>query len=177
MLSPRTRLEYSGVVESGAPIGIWETVSTQPSSNLAAMHVKVELPIKPDWPSVAEIEQQMAECDDRAIVERLRRKRRVRRVVGDGPLAPMPIWIWRVGDAILMGQPNEAYSWLQSELRRRFPEHAVVVMNLTNGSCGYLPPPELYDVDIYQVWQTPFDRGSLKLTLEACEQAIGKLLD
>jgi hypothetical protein len=177
MMPPRTRLQYSGVVESGAPIGTWKSVSAQPSSTLAAVQVKVELPIKADWPSVAEIEQQMAACDDRAIEERLRRKRRVRRVVGDGPLAPMPIWVWRVGDAILLGQPNEAYSWLQQELRRKFPERSVVVMNLSNGSCGYLPPPELYDVDIYQVWQTPFDRGSLELTLETCEKSVRQLLD
>ena len=30
---------------------------------------------------------------------------------------------------------------------------------------GYLPPEGLYDRDVYQVWQTPFDRGSLEATL------------
>lgn len=33
-------------------------------------------------------------------------------------------------------------------------------MNLINGSIGYVPPIELYDQDVYTVWQAPFDRGS-----------------
>jgi hypothetical protein len=61
---------------------------------------------------------------------------------------------------------------MQVELRRRFPERTVVCMNLINGSLGYLPPAELYDADVYAVWQTPFDRGSLERTLETATQAI-----
>jgi hypothetical protein len=35
-------------------------------------------------------------------------------------------------------------------------------MNIVNGSAGYLAPAELYDTDIYQVWQAPYARGSLE---------------
>ncbi len=45
-------------------------------------------------------------------------------------------------------------------------------MNLINGSLGYLPPADLYDTEIYPVWQTPFDRGSLEKTVQAMTQAI-----
>ena len=49
-------------------------------------------------------------------------------------------------------------------------------MNLINGSIGYLPPADLYDTEVYPVWQTPFDRGSLELTLETMTQAIRNAL-
>lgn len=49
-------------------------------------------------------------------------------------------------------------------------------MNLINGSIGYLPPEHLYDTDIYPVWQTPFDRGSLEITLEAMSSGITNLV-
>ena len=49
-------------------------------------------------------------------------------------------------------------------------------MNLINGSIGYLPPEDLYDTDIYPVWQTPFDRGSLEVTIEAMTSGITDVL-
>jgi hypothetical protein len=61
---------------------------------------------------------------------------------------------------------------LQTELRRQFESQSIVCMNLINGSLGYLPPSERYDSDIYPVWQTPFERGSLEKTLQAMIQAI-----
>ena len=80
-----------------------------------------------------------------------------------------------VGDGYFVGQPNEAYSFLQTELRRTTPGGAVVAMNLVNGSIGYLPPERLYGRDLYQVWQSPFDRGSLERVTAAARRAIQAL--
>jgi hypothetical protein len=82
---------------------------------------------------------------------------------------------WRIGDAVLVGCGGEAYSQLQQQLRHRFPELAVVCMNLINGSVGYLPPADLYDLDVYPVWQTPFDRGCLERISDAMTTAIESL--
>jgi hypothetical protein len=65
---------------------------------------------------------------------------------------------------------------LQKELRRRFSDRTVICMNLINGSIGYLPPATLYDTDVYPVWQTPFDRGSLETTIEAMTGVIKDVL-
>jgi len=175
MLPHQTKLEYSGAVESGAPLAIWGHAPQSPPQTLKAILLEAELPLK-EMPSVVEIEQELQQCQDRVLAERLLRKRRVRQIVGEGPSTKMSVWIWRVGDAFLVGHPNEAYSWLQTQLRQRFPKQPVAVMNLVNGSCGYLPLPDLYDRDIYQVWQSPFDRGSLEQTYKAAEQAIEQLL-
>ena len=48
-------------------------------------------------------------------------------------------------------------------------------MNLINGSIGYLPPDELYDLDLYQVWQTTFARGGLETMIEAMAEMISEL--
>jgi hypothetical protein len=142
---------------------------------LKASETTIDLNIK-DWPSADELERERLDCTDRALEERLRRKRDIRRSLGDGKTFPLPIHAWRLGDAILIGSCCEAYSMLQQELRRRFPDNAIVCMNLINGSIGYLPPAEFYDVDVYQVWQTPFARGSLERLLEAMTHVIAGLL-
>ena len=81
-----------------------------------------------------------------------------------------------MGDAVLVGCCAEPYAVLQKELRLRFPQQTILCLNLINGSIGYLPPADLYDSDVYPVWQTPFDRGSLELTIETMTQAIHDVL-
>jgi hypothetical protein len=167
-----TGLRYAGVVESGAPLAIWERAPFTPSPALEAVKVDVELPLKADLPSTAHLERELRAVADPFLQERLRRKLRIRRDVGEGDTSPMPLWVWRVGDATFLANPNEAYSRLQTELRGRFPGQILVVMNVTNGHTGYLPPAELYDFDLYQVWQTPYDRESLERVIEAGERQM-----
>lgn len=170
-----TRLAFAGTVESGAPLAVWKHGARSLSQELRAMQTTASLPLK-NWPSAEELEQQRLACRDRAMEERLRRKRDIRRGLGDGSTFNLPIYAWRIGDAVLVGSCCEPYSILQQELRRRFPKHPILCMNLINGSLGYLPPADLYDTDVYPVWQTPFDRGSLEQTLETMTQAIRDVL-
>ena len=170
-----TRLAYAGIVESGAPLAIWKHKSRVISRVLRARQVMVELPLK-NWPTTDELEQQRIACTDRALQERIRRKRDIRRVLGDGSTFLLPVQVWRIGDAVLVGCCGEPYSLLQKELRSRFSGRTILCMNLINGSLGYLPPAELYDTDTYAVWQTPFDRGCFEKTLAAMTQAIHDIL-
>jgi len=172
---PGARLAYEGVVESGAPLAVWRQKPELPSNALAAVRRDVEIPLKP-MPPAAEIEAQWRACDDPVMKERLARKLAVRKIVGDGDSMRVPLYAWRVGDAILVGQPNEAYSRFQTKLRARFPGRAIAVMNLVNGSAGYLPPREAYGQDIYQVWQSPYAAGSLEILIESAEQSIAELI-
>jgi hypothetical protein len=174
MLPPQTELDYTGVVESGAPLAIWKRAPRAAPTTLSALSVDVELPLKP-MPTAAELEAMLKTTTDRVQSERLRRKMRLRRIVGDGVSTRVPLWVWRLGDAFLVAHPNEAYSRLQTDLRAQFPSHPIAVMNLVNGSVGYLPPAELHDLDLYQVWQSPFDRGCLERLIAAARDAITKL--
>ncbi|MCZ7647592.1 MAG: hypothetical protein M5U26_20430 [Planctomycetota bacterium] len=177
MLPPRKRLVFDGVVESGAPLAAWRRETCEPSRALEAGQLDLELPIKPDLPGAHEIEAQMRRTEDRALRERLRRKLALRKRLGEGSSFRAPVWVWRVGDAVLVGQINEAYSAFQRSLRASFPQRAIAVMNVVNGSMGYLPPRELYVHDLYTVWQTPFAAGSLERLVEAGSAAVGKMVN
>ena len=168
------QLCFDGVVESGAPLAVWRHQPCEVSTELRAIERTADLALK-DWPTADELERQRVACNDRARQERLRRKRDIRRSLGDGANFPMVVHVWRIGDAVLVGGAGEAYSQLQQELRRRFPQRAVICMNLVNGWVGYLPPAELYDTDVYPVWQTPFDRGCLEQVTEVMTNAIEEL--
>ena len=176
MLPSATGLLYDGVVESGAPLAMWKRTPRDMSTELHAAMIEVELPVK-DLPTVAEFDREIAACTDRVQTERLARQRRVRLNVGDGATSKQRVWLWRVGDGILVGCGNEPYSLLQTSLRSRFPGVPITVMNCVNGWGGYLPPVERYAHDIYQVWQTPFEQGSLEMLVEACELEVRKLLE
>ncbi len=155
------RLKFDGAMESGAPLAIWNREPAQYFSTLGAINPSIELPLK-DWPTADEFEAQRKAANDRVLEERFRRKRDIRRGLGDGKSYPLPIWLWRIGDAVLVANMCEAYSSIQQHLREQFPDSPLLYLNLANGSVGYLPPQNRYDEDVYQSWQTPFDKGSLE---------------
>lgn len=171
MYPANTALMLDRVVESGAPLAVWTKHAVQPSTELSVEQVDIPMVLK-KLPSLQEIERQWSECDDHVLKERLWRMRGIRKTVGEGDVSVMPLWVWRLGDACLIGQPNEAYSYFQQELRRQLSAYPVAVMNIVNGYAGYLPPQELYVKDMYAVWQTPFAEGGLEqLTATAIDTA------
>ena len=168
MLPPGEALGYQGVAESGAPLAVWLPTPFAPSRVLAGATISVSLPLK-QMPTVAELEAQLAATDDRVLSERLFRRIQIVSSMGDGDHHPFPAWVWRVGQSLLVAHPNEAYSCFQEDLRSAFPDCTVVVMN-TSGSAevGYLYPPELDGLDVYQVWQTPFSADALPTLTAHC---------
>lgn len=168
------QLAFDGVIESGAPLAIWRHHPYEVSTELRAIEVTVQLELK-DWPTADALEQQRLACEDRALEERLRRKRDIRRWLGDDSSFPFVVHAWKIGTALLVGSAGEAYSQLQQELRNHFPEDAVICMNLINGSIGYLAGADWYDRDVYPVWQSPFARGGLERTGEAMIGALEEL--
>ena len=99
----------------------------------------------------------------------------IQAALGDDPVHAMPIWVWRLGDALLVACPNEAYSQMQTELRARFPHQPVLVLGCTNGTVGYLPPRDSYGSGLYQEQQSPFLPGCLEQTIEAASLAMEAL--
>lgn len=171
MLSPGKELKFDAVVESGAALAVWRESDKSTSTMLSARMVNAPLPLK-ELKSIAEIKVMWEECNDRVLEERLWRKLNVRKAVGDGDTAAIPLWVWQIGDSFLAGQPNEAYSLFQRSLRKQFPDYAVAVMNVANGHIGYLPTKDMYDKDIYSVWQTPFAEGALEKLIETATETI-----
>jgi hypothetical protein len=174
MLPPRHKLVYRGVMESGAPLAVWLPERFEPSRVVAADGFDIPLPIK-KMPSVAQMEADIAACKDRALQERMFRKLQIVKTLGDSGTFAMPAWVWRLGGAIIVAHPNEAYSCFQQDLRAAMPDFAVVVMNVTGPELGYITPPELFKENIYQVWQTPFDKPALGVLTKTCLSHAKKL--
>ena len=170
-----TAFQFSDVVESGAPLAHWKHKPSTASTELKASLTTVDIPLK-DWPTAEQLQAAHDASTDQFQRERLRRRKGIRLALGDGVTYPLKLSTWRIGDAIISGSLGEAYSIFQNELRSQFPDNAVACVNLINGSLGYLPPADLYDHDIYPVWQTPFDRGCLERTITAAKQSIDDLL-
>jgi hypothetical protein len=164
-------LVFDRVVESGAPLAVWKRQPATLSRKLKPLLRIVDLPLK-DWPTAAELQRQFESATEHTTKERLRRKLRLRQVLGDGTTFPLEVWAWRIGDALILGSPAEPYSWIQQSLRERFPANAIAWINCLNGAIGYLAPAGVYGKEMYQVWQSPFERGSL----EALESAVAGMV-
>jgi len=176
MLPPGMLYKYDGVVESGTAIAVWGYEPSSPMDRLDAKFSPVRLSLKDDLLPTGEIEARLNGQLDRVEAERLRRKLFVRRLVGNEEKFDMPITVWVVGGASIVGIAGEAYSQFQTSLRSRFSKHAVAVMNVTNGFTGYLPPATSYDKKLYEVQQSPFASGALEVCIDHCIQVIDEML-
>lgn len=171
---PDTKLTYQGAVESGASLAIWSLTKSTPSLTLAPQKIEIELPLK-DLPSVIELKYLWEITEDSVEKERLWRKMGLRKILGDGDTFRLPVWVWKIGNAFVIGQCTEAYSFLQEQLREAFFPIPIVVVNIVNGYIGYLPTADLYGSDAYSVWQSPFEKGSLEKLAQELNQVINKL--
>lgn len=172
MPAPGRALVLDEVIQSGAPLAIWSATPSGGDTTVTRAAREVSVVLK-ELPTIAELEREWATIDPRSRVERLRRATRLRRTYADMDEPVHPLWVWRFGGAVFVAHPGEAYSALQSTLRRRFPGVAVIVMNLTNGpGWVYLPTEDAYRAHRYQAWQTIVAAGSLERLIDAAESAI-----
>ena len=168
-------LQYEGIEESGAKLAVWREQYTKGNTRLAARRVTVRLELV-KMPSLEELTQAIQASTEEYQRERLRRKLALRETVGDGEAADFAFIIWRLGDAFLVALPAEAHSAFQIELRQRFPEREIAVLNIVNGYLSYLPPRADYALNTYQVQVALYQAGAAELVLEAAATTIEEML-
>ncbi len=173
---PGTHLVYTGIVASGANLGTWEhqpcdAAEVRASEQLAARVDHVELRRKEDIGVV----DSLSTPDSVQEREKALRRRFLSQALGDSPVYSMPVWTWRLGGALLVAIPNEPYSVLQVELRRRLADAPLLVLGVTNRTLGYLCPQETYGTGLYQEQQSPFAPGCLEQTIEVAARALEAL--
>ena len=173
-----TRFVYTGMVASGANLGTWgyqpcESEQLAAAGRLEAVLTGVDLARKEDIGVVESLSS--ATPDSPQEREKAMRREFLRLALGDEPVHRMPIWAWRLGEALLLAVPNEPYSVFQVELRRRFAGTPLLVLMTTNGGVGYLPPREAYGSGRYQEQQSPFAAGCLEQSIEAAAEALEPL--
>lgn len=177
MLANGKELVLEGVVESGAPLAVWGVHDRKGNSRIRAIELPLDLPLKQTLRCEGQILEEMSKCEDRAAKERLHRELLVARTVGaGGDTSRRVVWIWQVGEIVLVGHSDEAYSLLQQRLREAIPTHAVVVMNVVNGWGGYICPAARYEQRVYQSQQSPYASGCLELLIDHVRWAIEDLI-
>lgn len=169
-------MRFLEAVESGALLGDWEEVENQGPTVTAATRLDVEVPLQ-KLPTIEELRERWKDVEEGARETRINRAMKLRAgYVLEGGRATHPVWIWQWGDAVIVGQPGEAYSYFQMELRRRHPDRVIFVLNCTNGpGYMYLPTPEAYKRLRYQAWQTLLAQGGLEIITDAVSNAISRL--
>ena len=175
---PGTVFAYTGIVASGANLGSWAYAPASPeqlaaAGRLEAVLTGVELARKEDLGVVESVTG--ATPDSPQEREKALRREFLRLALGDGPVHSMPLWAWRLGEALLVAVGNEPYSVFQQELRRRFPGTPVFVLMTTNGGVGYLPPRETYGTGRYQEQQSPYAPGCLEQSIEEAGDVLEAL--
>jgi hypothetical protein len=94
-----------------------------------------------------------------------------------GRAYPYPVAIWRLGDALWVFAAGELYQVFQVELRRRFPNLAVVVATITDDwQPGYVPPAAGYGYGIYQEVIAAVGPGCLEALVETVMRECRALL-
>jgi hypothetical protein len=135
----------------------------------------VRLPEK-NWPTIAEIEARLAAETDRPALTRMERLKQYVSNLEGGLRGGFPIWGMRFGQAIVIATPAEPFTELQIELRKRFPNNAIIVANDTNGSFNYLPPATYYGNGAYEQDCADFGPGALEIVIVAATKIIESLL-
>lgn len=174
---PASRFVFTGVVASGANLATWtyKPIDRAAQERCAHLdHQMIHVPLQRK-PNLTPVDPPDSEGDPIAEVEKALRRTFIKAALGDDPVYQMPIWVWRLGDALLVACPNEAYSQMQTELRARFPRRPLFVLGCTNGTVGYLSPRATYGSGLYQEQQSPFLPGCLEQTIEAAALALEAL--
>jgi hypothetical protein len=195
---PGTQFAYAGPVVSGATIGVWNDLPDGEERRAAAARWGAQLellplPYRPGLPELAETQaardrwlaeesaasqknDALRRRDCRAMVERHTRLITRLKQLPPGDRFPYQLRVWRMGDAFWIGVQGEPYSLLQTSLRARFPQLAIVVCSIANGwGPTYLPPAELYDRGIYQESIAVLAPGSLEGVIAEAADRIQRL--
>lgn len=195
---PGHDFHYAGPVISGATLGTWTHVPLSEERQadaaiFAGGEFVVELPQR-KLPDPVELEAEMEEWgtkqqeadaagetvaarDYGARLERARRWRNRVDHLEDRPTAPFHYTVYRLGDAFWVTTGGEPYSLIQTELRRRFPNHPILFSPLASDiQVAYLLPADRYGKGLYQEEPSILAQGCLEQLIEAVAAQIMKMV-
>jgi hypothetical protein len=179
---------YEGPVVSGATLGVWRNVAHEGVRADATRRFEggtgiVAVPRRPgptidEWraeidrheaaKAVADVQGDMiAARDAGALAERARRW--AGRLANLPPEVtaetyPLPVSVFRIGDAIWATCAGEPYAALAVDLRRRFPGRTILLSPLDGPvEVGYLLTAESYGKGLYQEEPSVLGAGSLEV--------------
>ena len=175
MLPPATEYRFQQVITSGTNLGDWQPIPVAPNSKVFAKKVGAKLPHKEllDEVQMRKLWSPVT-ANETFLNFRIRKQfeMRVDYVQGDGTVVH-PIWIWRLGDAVVVAHCGEAYFEMAQELRRRNPRLMLLFLDMTNGpGYIYVPTRVAYEQNTYQSQQSLLAPGGFEAMLEVIDQEL-----
>lgn len=175
MLPPATEYQFTEVITSGTNLGGWSSVPVEPNTKLKSKKVLAKLPHK-ELLSEAQLREKWAPTTASEVFLNFRIRKqfemRIDYVQGDGTVLH-PIWIWRLGDAVVVAHCGEAYLEMARELRRRNPDLMLLFLDMTNGpGYIYVPTKIAYEQNTYQSQQSLLAAGGFEEMLEIINREL-----
>jgi hypothetical protein len=134
----------------------------------------IDVPRK-ELPYAEDIEPLYLAETDRRQKEILLRRMLFQKAMGRDPEHHMPLWFWRLGDLAVVAVPDELYSRYQQDVRAGMGKTPVLVLGVTNGTYGYMPPKEFYGDGRYQSNQSPYAPGCLEQVTKVSQREVAAL--
>ncbi|RMG39027.1 MAG: hypothetical protein D6725_06160 [Planctomycetota bacterium] len=139
-----------------------------------------ELPLrvrKPDEALRQYVEKVLSKPEDAPTYHRYERiyAQRVRRLDQEPDVWNVPLQALRIGDLAIVAIPFEVFAEIGLEIKRQTPFAHTFVIELANGSYGYLPTPRQHELGGYETWM-----GTNRVEKEASVKivaAVRELLD
>ncbi len=175
MLPPASDYEFNGLFISSTTLADWQVVPAVPNTTVKSKKILAVLAHKPlltedamraNWESVT--------ASKAALDSRIRKQFEMRiDYVKEGGKVHHPIWMWRIGDAILIAHCGEAYFEMAEELRLRHPDQIILFLDMSNGpGYVYVPTRSAYERNAYQAGQTLLAPGGFEEMLEIIDTEI-----
>ncbi|HVX13983.1 MAG TPA: hypothetical protein VHC22_22555 [Pirellulales bacterium] len=89
---------------------------------------------------------------------------------------PMPLQVLRIGQVCIGTMPNEVFTEIGLEFKRRSPFADSFMVSLSHGDYGYLPTPRQHELGGYETWlgTSRLEKGaSVKMLTELLDMAAG----
>jgi len=185
------KFSYDGAVISGATIGTWSykgfsDSETQDLSGFQRETREVILDYREDLGTVESVTQRIGQLeslknsesardwttverrDNRALLERERRKLTRLSTLESIEKYTYTIRSWTIGEIVFLGLNGEFYNCFQTQVRAAVSDRAVVVGTLADGSdCWYLLDESSYGKGLYQEDASVIKQGGLETIVAA----------
>ena len=126
---------------------------TYQDADLAMAETRLHLPYRvPDQQRLEWAQRIMAEMGDRPPANSSEVYAREQIYLHERQAGDVVLQAIRIGNILIAATPTETYALTGLKIKRQSPLPQTMVLDLANGSDGYLPPPEQHGVGGYNTW-------------------------
>jgi len=172
MFPPASEYRLTELVRSGADLAKWTLAPANPSTTVKRERRTIRMKHK-ELLTEEKMRANWHDVEPRIVNTRVQKQLGIRFNYVDGDYVNHPVWLWQIGDAIMIAHCGEAYFEMQVQLRRRHPDRVIMFMDMTNGpGYVYIPTRPAYERNAYQSWQTLLAPGSFEEMLTFLDEAL-----